>query len=284
MPTANGKVKIKFGTEASYNNATKDSNTIYVTTDKNRLYVGSSLITKEAFSGSGDPSAALGCPGSLYLKIAADKISVYIKSLSGWVNCADLQSNLGYTPANKAGDTFTGTMAFNSYMKLVATIGSGNTQLTYNGNTKTIVADNATDISLAGVKVSKEGHTHTNLDTSLSKGSATNPVYVQDGEIKATTYQLNKTVPANAVFTDTVYTHPTTSGNKHIPSGGSSGQILEWSANGTAKWATPAASVTVDSEMSSTSTNPVQNKIVDAAIKEKSKVILKTWTAEDVTT
>ena len=36
---------------------------------------------------------------------------------------------------------------------------------------------------------------------------------------------------------DTVYTHPTTSGNKHIPSGGSSGQILKWSADGTATWA-----------------------------------------------
>ena len=32
------------------------------------------------------------------------------------------------------------------------------------------------------------------------------------------------------------YVHPTTSGNKHIPSGGSSGQILRWSADGTAEW------------------------------------------------
>lgn len=32
------------------------------------------------------------------------------------------------------------------------------------------------------------------------------------------------------------YTHPNTSGNKHIPSGGSAGQILVWSADGTAKW------------------------------------------------
>ena len=35
---------------------------------------------------------------------------------------------------------------------------------------------------------------------------------------------------------DTVYTHPTTSGNKHIPSGGSSGQFLGWDSDGTAKW------------------------------------------------
>ena len=32
------------------------------------------------------------------------------------------------------------------------------------------------------------------------------------------------------------YTHPTTSGNKHVPSGGSSGQFLGWSADGTAAW------------------------------------------------
>ena len=32
------------------------------------------------------------------------------------------------------------------------------------------------------------------------------------------------------------YTHPASSGNKHIPSGGSAGQILRWSADGTAVW------------------------------------------------
>lgn len=32
------------------------------------------------------------------------------------------------------------------------------------------------------------------------------------------------------------YSHPTSSGNKHIPAGGSSGQILRWSADGTAAW------------------------------------------------
>lgn len=36
---------------------------------------------------------------------------------------------------------------------------------------------------------------------------------------------------------DTKYTHPTTAGNKHIPSGGSTGQILKWDSNGTAVWA-----------------------------------------------
>ena len=39
------------------------------------------------------------------------------------------------------------------------------------------------------------------------------------------------------------YTHPTSAGNKHIPSGGSSGQILQWSSNGTAKWGTPSKGI-----------------------------------------
>ncbi|MDE7090701.1 MAG: hypothetical protein K2O53_03160, partial [Bacteroidales bacterium] len=38
------------------------------------------------------------------------------------------------------------------------------------------------------------------------------------------------------------YTHPTSEGNKHIPTGGESGQYLKWSAKGTAIWAKPTAS------------------------------------------
>ena len=36
--------------------------------------------------------------------------------------------------------------------------------------------------------------------------------------------------------TDTIYVHPTTAGNKHIPAGGAAGQILRWSADGAAVW------------------------------------------------
>ena len=36
------------------------------------------------------------------------------------------------------------------------------------------------------------------------------------------------------------YVHPTTAGNKHIPTGGSSGQLLGYSASGTAQWVSPS--------------------------------------------
>ncbi len=108
----------------------------------------------------------------------------------------------------------------------------------------------------------------------------------------------NGNVKINGTET-TVYTHPNTSGNKHIPSGGSSGQILRWSADGTAVWgsdnnttystATQSANgllsaadkkkldgisegankIIVDSALSSTSANPIQNKIVKSALDGK---------------
>lgn len=78
-------------------------------------------------------------------------------------------------------------------------------------------------------------------------------------------HSVNSDVPAGAKFTDTTYSvatassnglmtaadkakldgiasnannysHPTSAGNKHIPAGGSAGQILRWSAGGTATW------------------------------------------------
>lgn len=63
--------------------------------------------------------------------------------------------------------------------------------------------------------------------TTNAQGHVTAATAVQKSDITALG------IPAQ----DTVYTHPTSSGNKHIPSGGSSGQFLKWSADGTAVWA-----------------------------------------------
>ena len=51
-----------------------------------------------------------------------------------------------------------------------------------------------------------------------------------DGHNAATKNYVDTSIEKNK------YVHPTTSGNKHIPSGGSSGQILRWGADGTAVW------------------------------------------------
>ena len=67
-------------------------------------------------------------------------------------------------------------------------------------------------------------------------GGSTQPVYFANGKPVACGFTIAKSVPVDAKFTDTIYTHPTTSGNKHIPAGGSAGKILRWSADGTAVW------------------------------------------------
>lgn len=112
------------------------------------------------------------------------------------------------------------------------------------------------------------------------------------------------------------YVHPVTGGWRHVPSGGTSGQILGWAADGTAQWvdnsgggteysdATPTAhglmsatdkskldgiasgatAVHVDSELSNTSTNPVQNKVVYSAVSDKvDKVTGKGLSTNDFT-
>lgn len=72
-------------------------------------------------------------------------------------------------------------------------------------------------------------------DTTVAADSPTDTLTLTAGaNITITPDATNDNVTIAAK--DTVYTHPTTSGNKHIPSGGSSGQILRWSADGTAAW------------------------------------------------
>lgn len=73
----------------------------------------------------------------------------------------------------------------------------------------------------------------------FSSAPANGQVVIADGTagaIKTSGYTIAASVPSGAKFTDTVYTHPATAGNKHIPGGGSSGQILRWSSAGTAAW------------------------------------------------
>lgn len=73
--------------------------------------------------------------------------------------------------------------------------------------------------------------------------------------------------------------HKTGAGYNHIPSGGTSGQYLGYSSNGTASWQTPPT-VAVDSALSSTSENPVQNKVINTALNGK---VDKTYTCGTLT-
>ena len=90
------------------------------------------------------------------------------------------------------------------------------------------------------------------LDTSTA-GSATQPVYFTGGKPAACAYTLGKSVPSNAVFTDTTYGDATTSAHGLMTAADKS------KLNGIA---TGANKTVVDSTISQSSTNPVQNKVI----------------------
>lgn len=91
-------------------------------------------------------------------------------------------------------------------------------------------------------------------------GSATQPVFFKNGVPVATTYTLGKSVPSDAKFTDTTYPAATTS---------DAGLMSASDKSKLDGIATGANKTTVDSTLSSTSTNPVQNKVVNTALSGK---------------
>ena len=80
-----------------------------------------------------------------------------------------------------------------------------------------------------------------NSTLAFSTGSTAGTFKVDSTEIaiagftKVESSSTNGNIKINGTET-AVYTHPTTAGNKHIPSGGSSGQFLGYDSAGTAKW------------------------------------------------
>lgn len=111
-----------------------------------------------------------------------------------------------------------------------------------------------------------------------SAGSATQPIYFENGKPKATTYTLGKSVPSDAKFTDTTYTLPAAgtdlggvkSGGDVTISGGtitvnddSHNHVISNVDGLQSKLDSLEDAIpTVDSSLSTSSTNPVQNKVV----------------------
>ena len=123
--------------------------------------------------------------------------------------------------------------------------GTGNITLSRpivgDGSNLTGVAPTKTTIEALGIDVPAANLTGTVADArfpvTLPASSGVNLTALNASNI------TSGTLPAGR-YTDTVYTHPTTAGNKHIPTAGATDQVLTYSSSGTASWADPASGVT----------------------------------------
>ena len=121
------------------------------------------------------------------------------------------------------------------------------------------LSDKPTIPDISGKQDKSTAVTHT---ANTAVGSATKPVYIAaDGKATPITHSVNSDVPSNAKFTDTTYSDATQS--VHGLMTAADKKKLDGIAAGATK-------VAVDSDLSATSTNPVQNKAVKAALDSKS--------------
>lgn len=117
MPSTNSQILFKYGLQSAFNALTKDSNTIYFTTDTNRIYIGDYEYTRSVCTGTEPPENTVfaGKPeGFLYVQTTTDNTAVlYVKADGSWrqvdvlpkklANAITLGDNITTSPAE--GDT-----------------------------------------------------------------------------------------------------------------------------------------------------------------------------------
>lgn len=84
------------------------------------------------------------------------------------------------------------------------------------------------------------------------------------GNVANTAITVTSSSVSDGTNTFNKYTHPTSAGNKHIPSGGSSGQVLKYSSAGTATWSSLTKSDISDFPTSMTPISHTHGKITNA--------------------
>lgn len=185
-----------------------DINTIYINTATNTIYRWDSSSKTYITLAKAVKSVAISEAtenGKITLTVDGNKTTVPIHGLGS----AAYTNSSAYSPA---GHTHT-----------KAQVGLGNVDNTADANKSVkhaTTADSAT-------KATKDSDNQ-QINTTYIKGLSVSG--------KTITYTKGNGSTGTITTQDTVYSHPNTSGNKHIPSGGSSGQILRWSADGTAAW------------------------------------------------
>lgn len=208
---------------------TQDTNTTYgvATTSANGLMSSSD---KSKLDGIAANANNYTLPTATSSVLGGVKTGSNITNSSGTISLtkANVTSALGYTPMNSSIVNFelNNSGSLKSYGGFIdfhfhnsdgkPTDASGTVVDTTPDYTSRIIEDGAGQISINGVKMKSSTITgslsgNATTATTASKlgsstvGSATQPIYLNGGTATACSYTLGKSVPSNAVFTDTTY-------------------------------------------------------------------------------
>ena len=175
--------------------------------------------------------------------------NVSLSNSSGTVTIAATDTT--YSAATQSAN---GLMSSTDKTKLdgIATGAQVNSITGVKGNSESSYRTGNVNLTAANVGAAASSHTHGNIQNGGTL--QTNDITIASGDklvvtdssdsskIARTSISFDGSTTTQALTkagswqTFNNYSHPTSSGNKHIPSGGSSGQFLKWSADGTAAW------------------------------------------------
>ena len=94
MPVAKQVLKFKYGTQAAYTAATKDLNTIYFTTDSNRLFVGETEYSRPVQHGTSLPEGYAPANSLFVLETGTARTLYYSKDGAAWEVIAKLPATI----------------------------------------------------------------------------------------------------------------------------------------------------------------------------------------------
>lgn len=220
-------IKVKRGLSSDLAKLTLQEGEIAFTTDTKKLYISS---TQEPINNN--TTYSISKSGSTITLTGSDGSTSTVSDSDTKITVDSALSSTSTNPVqNKVINTALASKANTS------AIPTKTSQLTNDSGFKT--TDNNTTYTLT--QDSTDGH---KITLTPSSGTATtitipdnNTTYSAATQSAAGLMSANDKKKLDGVATSANnYSHPTSSGNKHIPSGGSSGQILRWSADGTATW------------------------------------------------
>lgn len=251
-----GAVKFKVGNYAAYTGlTTKDNDTLYFITDAKKIFKGTTDVTENVVVVTNEfPTFANAFEDKLYIKPSTLEVKTKIGSEGTWTVLI---------PGYVTSDTDVTTPNGAKIPTVQALIDYVSNQFTE----KTTLADyGITDAYIAGGTITLGSDSITPIPAVNSATDGEIPKFTFDGTLESSGFTLGTSVPADAVFTDTTYDEATTSSNGLMSSSDKS-KLDGIEDNATC--------VIVDSSISGTSDNPVQNSAIYNALAGKLDTSLK---------